>query len=75
MGINDQVKELKELIAIELDSCDRLSWPYICHMKSTKEGYASVEQKIVEMCQQSGCSIGTALERIERAYNPNKMED
>jgi hypothetical protein len=75
MGTDAQIKELKELIAIELDSCDRLSWPYICHMKSTKEGYASVENMIIGMCQESGCSIGTALERIERAFNPNKIED
>jgi hypothetical protein len=70
-----QIKELKELLAIELDSCDRLSWPYICNMKSNKKGYESIEKMVIQMCEQSGCSIGTALDRIERDFNPNKMED
>jgi hypothetical protein len=34
-----------------------------------------VESMIIEQVSQSGISVGQALERIERAYNPNIMED
>ena len=71
----DQVKELKELIAIELDSCSKLDWPYICHMKLTQDGYVAIEKMILEQCETSGCSVGDAITRIERMYNPNMIED
>jgi hypothetical protein len=66
---------LKELIAIELDNCKNLDWPYVCHMKLTAEGRKSLEEMIIEQCRASGISVGQALDRIERAYNPNKIED
>jgi uncharacterized CHY-type Zn-finger protein len=71
----DQIKELKELIAIELDACNKLDWPYVCHMKLTKEGYLAIEKMVIEQCEQSGCTVQEAIARIERMYNPNKMED
>ncbi len=75
MATEEQIKRLKELIAIKLDHCDKLDWPYICHMNSTPEGRASLEEMIIQQCSMSGCSVGKALDRIERAFNPNRMED
>jgi hypothetical protein len=71
----DKIARLKELIAIELDHCDKTDWPYICHMAANPETRKQVEEMIIEQVKTSGISVGKALERIERAYNPNKMED
>jgi hypothetical protein len=71
----DKIARLKELIAIELDHCDKTDWPYICHMAANPETRKQVEDMIIEQVKTSGISVGKALERIERAYNPNKMED
>jgi hypothetical protein len=80
MGNNGMTPEqkmarLKELIAIELDSCNKLDWPYVCHMKDSKDGRKEIENMIIEQVKASGISVGQALDRIERAYNPNRMED
>jgi hypothetical protein len=66
---------LKELIAIELDSCSKEDWPYVCNITSTPEGRKDIQEKIIEQCKTSGITVGQALDRIERAYNPNRMED
>jgi hypothetical protein len=71
----DKMARLKELIAIELDSCNKTDWPYVCHMAASPETRLQVEDMIIEQVRISGISVGQALERIERAYNPNKMED
>jgi hypothetical protein len=75
MASEAQLKRLKELIAIQLDMCDRESWPYICHMNSSPEGKKGIEDMVIEICSANGCSVGSALDRIERMYNPNRMED
>jgi hypothetical protein len=72
---NEKVKRLKELIAIELESCKEGDWPYICHMKGTPEGYKAIEEMVLEQCRKAGIPVGQALDRIERAFNPNRMED
>lgn len=71
----DKMVRLKELIAIELDSCNKTDWPYVCHMASDPATRKQVEEMIIQQCVQSGASVGQALERIERAYNPNMKED
>ncbi len=73
MATKAQLDRLKELIAIKLDRCDPLDWPYVCHM--SKNNRTSLEEMIIQQCAASGCSVGEALDRIERAYNPNRMED
>ena len=75
MATEQQMTRLKELIAIQLDSCNKLDWPYICHMKETPEGRKAIEEMTIEQCKASGISVGQAFDRIERAYNPNRMED
>jgi predicted metal-binding protein len=71
----DKMVRLKELIAIELDSCNKTDWPYVCHMAADTNTRKEIEAMIIEQVQASGIGVGQALERIERAYNPNKMED
>lgn len=71
----DKIERLKELIAIELDSCSKEDWPYVCNMTSNPEGRKAVTEKIIEQCKTSGITVGQALDRIERAYNPNRIED
>ena len=72
---NEKLKRLYELIDIELDSCDKEDWPYICHMSADPATRIQIRDMIVEQIKQSGISVGTAIVRIEKAYNPNKIED
>jgi len=71
----EKLARLKELIAIELEQCNKVDWPYVCSMAANPRTRQQVEKMIIEQCSASGCTVGEALERIERAYNPNKMED
>jgi uncharacterized protein YegJ (DUF2314 family) len=74
--MNDSnIERLKELIAIQLDKCSKIDWLYVCHMNGTPEGKKSIEEMVLEMCKAEGCTVGQALERIERSFNPNKIED
>jgi hypothetical protein len=66
---------LKELIAIELDQCNKLDWPYVCHMAASPGSRKEIEEMIIRQCMASGCTVGEALDRIEKSYNPNRMED
>jgi hypothetical protein len=75
MATEAQLKRLKELIAIQLDMCSKEDWPYVCHMASSPEGKKGIEDMVIEICSANGSSIGSALDRIERMYNPNRMED
>lgn len=73
MGNN--LDRLNELITIELDNCNDIDWPYVCQMASNPETRKQVEGMIMQQIDASGISVGDAIERIERAYNPNKMDD
>ena len=75
MATQAQLTRLKELIAIQLDMCSKEDWPYVCHMASSPEGKKSIEEMVIQQCSSNGCSVGSALERIERMYNPNRIED
>lgn len=73
---NDQlIARLKELIAIELDHCSKDDYPYVCNISSSNDGKKQIEEMVIKYCSESGITVGQALARIERAYNPNKMED
>lgn len=75
MATDAQLKRLRELIAIELDNCSKEDWPYLCSMANTPEGKKSIEDKVIQQCSTSGIPVGQALDRIERMYNPNRIED
>lgn len=71
----DQIKRLKEIIAIELDHCNREDFPYVCHMASDPESRKEIEEMVIQLCSKPKCTVQQALDRIERSYNPNRMED
>lgn len=75
MASEAQLIRLKELIAIQLDQCSKEDWPYVCNMNSTPEGKKDIENKIIQICTTSGISVGRALDKIERAFNPNRIDD
>lgn len=72
---NEKMERLLELIEIELDGCKKEDWPYICHMAENPETRSQVKDLIVEQVKQSGISVGAAITRIEKAFNPNTIED
>lgn len=75
MKREDAIKRLRELIAIELDRCDKYDFPYICHMAGDPKSRRNLEDDIIKQCSISGCSVQEAISRLERAYNPNRIED
>ncbi len=75
MTAEQAIKRVKELIAIQLESCSKEDWPYICHMGSTPDGRRAIEEMTIQQMTTSKCTVGQAFDRIERMYNPNRMED
>jgi hypothetical protein len=75
MASEAQITRLKELIAIQLDMCSKEDWPYVCNMANTPEGKKDVENKIIHICTTSESTVGQALDRIERMFNPNRIDD
>ena len=75
MATEDLTKRVKELVAIELDHCNYIDFPYICHMASTEEGKESIEKMVLQLTSTGVLTVAEALDRIERSYNPNRMED
>lgn len=75
MTMDQAIKRAKELIAIQLESCSKEDWPYTCHMGSTPEGKRALEEMVIQQMMTSKCTVGQAFDRIERSYNPNRMED
>lgn len=75
MATEVQLKRLRELIAIELDHCNREDWPYVCNMTSTPDGKKRVEDMVIQQVSSTVMTVGSALDRIERMFNPNRMED
>jgi hypothetical protein len=70
-----KIVKLKELIAVSLDHCNKTDWPYVCHMAADPATRKQLEEMVIEQVKSSGIAVGQALERIERSFNPNKMED
>lgn len=75
MADSKNMKRLRELIDIELDNCRKTDWPYVCHMTEGRETRKELVDMIIKQIAQSGISVGQAIERVERAYNPNIVED
>lgn len=71
----DKLAELRRLIKIELEMCDSSNVPTVCQMKNTPEGYKKIEQLIINSVMKTGDSIGEAILRIEKEYNPNEHVD
>jgi hypothetical protein len=69
------LQQLKDMITIMLDDCDKYTHPHVCNMANNPNTREELESMIIEISKQSGLSVGQAIEQIERAYNPNKIED
>jgi len=73
--MSDALKQLKDVIAIMLDDCDPYTYPHVCNMASNPETRPELEEMIINMAKKTGDSVGAIIHQIERAYNPNMMED
>lgn len=71
----NHLERLKELIDIQLENCDQYDYPHVCNMASNPKTRPGLEDMILTLIKGSGVSVGDAILRIERAYNPNMMED
>ena len=69
------IDRLKELIEIELEECDKYLMPHVCSMGGDPETRQELTDLIIKQVKGSGVTVGQAMQRIERAYNPNIIED
>ena len=69
-----KLDELKDIINLILDDCDKYDYPHVCNMASDKETRQYLEDEIVNMAKQ-GINVRTAINQIERAHNSNMMDD
>lgn len=72
---DEQQKKIKDLIDLFIENCDAYDYPHVCNMASNEETKPELEDMILKQIKASGISVGDAIDRIERAYNPNKLED
>ena len=72
---DEQQKKLKDLINLQLENCDKYDYPHVCNMANNPDTRPELEDMILTQIKGSGISVGNAILRIERAYNPNMMED
>lgn len=70
-----QQKKIKELINLALEQCDKIEYPHVCNMAKTPGNREGLENMILAQIKESGVSVNAAINRIEGAYNPNRMED
>ncbi len=73
--MSDALKQLKDVITIMLDDCDPFTYPHVCNMAGNQETRPELEEMIINMAKKTGDSVGAIIHQIERAYNPNMMED
>ena len=62
----ENIKELRKLIKIELQDCNVELWPFVCEMQSTEKGYARVEETIIDLVAKEAMPIGSAIALIEQ---------
>lgn len=60
------LKELRQLIKIELQDCDADRFPFLCQMQSTEEGYARIEEMIIRYAAKEAMPIGSSIALIEQ---------
>ena len=69
-----KLEELKDIITLMLDDCDKYDYPHVCNMASTPETKQLLEDRIVNMAKQ-GINVRESINQIERAHNPNMIDD
>lgn len=72
---DEQQKKLNELIDLALEQCDKVDYPHVCNMASHPDNRPGLVNMIMAQIKESGISVNAAMNRIEGAYNPNRMED
>ena len=75
MATKDSIQEMKDLISMVLDECDKYEYPHVCNIASNSNTRENIEKDILSMIRESGISVQEAIYKIEQAYNPNKIED
>jgi hypothetical protein len=73
--MSNKLEQLKDMITLMLDDCDKYDYPHVCNMISDPETRKELEESILNMCKRSGISVGEAISQTERAYNPNMLDD
>ena len=73
--MSEALNQLKDVIAIMLDECDKYDYPHVCNMAGNPNTRPELEEMIINMVKKTGDSVGAIIDQIERAYNPNMMED
>ena len=68
-----QINELKQLIETDINNCDVTYTPTICQMKDTPEGKKQLAETILKRCMETGVTVQTAINDIEKEYNPNHI--
>ena len=70
----NEVKLYTDLYLDEI--CKGKATPYICKLKDTKEGRASIHQYVINcIFNYNNFDIGEALMEMERGLNPNMIND
>ena len=69
-----KLEELKDIMTLMLDDCDKYDYPHVCNMASTPETRKHLEDEIVNMAKE-GIGVRRAINQIERAHNSNMMDD
>ena len=72
---DEQQRKIKDLITLKLEQCDKYDYPHVCNMASDPDTREELEDMILKQIKTSGVSVGDAINRIEGAYNPNRIED
>ena len=68
------LEELKALIKEELATCNHKSFPKVCDLQSTENGYDRVENMIVVLVAKEAMPIGAAIAHIEQELSHSELE-
>ncbi len=71
---NDNIKELRKLIKVELLDCDPKKWPFVCEMQSTEKGYARIEEMIIRYVAKEAMPIGSSIALIEQEFTHQERD-
>lgn len=57
--------KVRQAIKTALDKCDSAKTPYVCNLKSTKEGYLRLESQIIGIMIKNDFTPSEAIAHIE----------
>ncbi|MBL6445691.1 hypothetical protein JMN32_05185 [Fulvivirga sp. 29W222] len=62
---NNQVMQLRSMIRVALQHCDRSVTPNFCQMLSSPESYKKAESMVLNYAIKNEVSIGAAISQLE----------